>query len=207
GKERGLLINSQNMPFADMSWVECGYFAPHVSWRETVDFCFDTKIQQVDPRYTLEPLYWQDNDRYLAMCVAFGFTPCGEISPEKPEATWRAIETAYRMKRSRLIYNSDATSPVWWRDNVSVVTFALRLGKEVVVPVLNFGESEEVEVSVNLSAIGFSSARGVKATVYRPLISGERETVKPSSLSKGKLTFKLKVPTGWKGITLLELVQ
>ncbi|MCS7193249.1 MAG: hypothetical protein NZ937_09760, partial [Armatimonadetes bacterium] len=79
--------------------------------------------------------------------------------------------------------------------------------KEVVVPVLNFGESEEVEVSVNLSAIGFSPVRGVKATVYQPLLSGEKETVKPSSLSKGKLTFKLKVPMGWKGITLLELVQ
>ncbi|MCS7224429.1 MAG: hypothetical protein NZ959_07725 [Armatimonadetes bacterium] len=207
GKDRGLLINSQNMPFADISWVECGYFAPHVPWRETVDFCFDTKCQQVDPRYTLEPLYWQDNDRYLAMCIAFGFTPCGEISPEKPEATWRAIEAAYRMKQSRLIYRSDATSPVWWRDEVPIVTFAVRLGKEIIVPILNFGDRQDLTVTVNLEAVGLQTTEPVEASLYQPLLSAEKFSVKAAVLEKDKISFRLKVPVGWKGITLLSLKQ
>ncbi len=205
GRERGLLINFQNAPFADMSWVECGYFAPNVSWRDTIEFCFDTKCQQVDQRYTLEPLYWHDNDRYLAMCIAFGFTPCGDVSIEKPDATWRAIEAAWRMKKARLIYNSSATSPVWWRDNVPIVTFALRLGKEIIVPVLNFSDNEQIEVTVNLGAVGLPLDKPVEAIIYQPLLSAEKISVKPTVSDKGKLTFKLKVIKGWKGITLLEL--
>jgi hypothetical protein len=210
GADRGLLVNCQNAPFGDMSWLECGYFAPEVPWRETVDFCFDTEALQ-DPRYTLEPLYWSDNDRYLAMCIAFGFTPCGDVSVEKPEATWRAIDAAYRMKLGRLILNSAATSPVWWRDAGSVVTFAERVGDDVVVPVLNFGASsqgelpDQIEVTVDLAAVGIRSAKPIRAETYRPLLSATIETVQPRSTDHGKLTFDLTVPKSWSGLTLLTL--
>jgi hypothetical protein len=203
GAERGLLCNFQNAPYADMSWLECGYFGPQVPWRETVDFCFDTECLQ-DPRYTLEPLYWQDNDRYLAMCIAFGFTPCGDLSPEKPEATWRAIEAAYEMKPGRLILDSDATSPVWWRDDVPVVTFAEQVGEAVVVPVLNFGTDDSVRLTVNLPNVGLDpgSVRGV--SLYRPLVSSaiESRRVTPTG---DRLELQLKVPTSWKGLTLVRM--
>lgn len=204
GRDRGLLINSQNAPFADMSWLECGYFDSSVPWRETVDFCFDTECQS-DPRYTLEPLYWRDNDRYLAMCIAFGFTPCGEVGPEKPEATWRAIEAAWQMKQARLIYHSAATSPVWWRDGVPIATFAMRRGQEIVVPVLNFGDREEVEVTVDLEAVGVRPKKPLAATSYQPLLSADLQLVEPAKWSGGKATFKLKVPLSWRGITLLTM--
>jgi hypothetical protein len=204
GADRGLLINFQNAPFGDMSWLECGYFGPAVPWRETVDFCFDTEVLQ-DPRYTLEPLYWGDNDRYLAMCVAFGFTPCGDVSVEKPEATWRAIEAAWRMKPGRLILNSAATLPVWWRDGGSVVSFAERVGDDVVVPVLNFGDAEQVEVTVDVVAAGIKTGKAIRTEVYRPLMAAETEIVKPRSTGYGKMTFDLRVPKSWRGLTLLTL--
>ncbi|MCX7599490.1 MAG: hypothetical protein N2512_11595 [Armatimonadetes bacterium] len=204
GAGRGLLINSQNMPFADFSWLECPYFGQHIAWRDTVDFCFDTECQS-DPRYTLEPLYWSDNDRYLAMCIAFGWVPVGEVSPEKPEATWRAIEAAYRMKPARIIYDSRATSPVWWRDSLPIVTFAERLGDEVIVPVLNFSERHEVTVEVDLGAVGLEQARGLRATVYQPLISPEVAQIQGRPAARNKLAFDLVVPSSWRGITLLTL--
>ncbi len=203
GADRGLLVNFQNAPFGDMSWLECGYFAPQVPWRETVDFCFDTETLQ-DPCYTLEPLYWSDNDRYLAMCIAFGLTPCsGDVSLEKPEATWRAIEAAWRMKPGRLILNSAATSPVWWRDGGSVVTFTERVGDDVVVPVLNFGDAEQVEVTVDLAAAGLKPGKGGRAEIYRPLVSAEHQIVTPKATSGAKSTFEVRVPRSWGGITLL----
>lgn len=204
GRDRGLLINSQNAPFADLSWLECGYFDPSVPWRETLDFCFDTECQS-DPRYTLEPLYWRDNDRYLAMCIAFGFTPCGEVGPEKPEATWRAVEAAWQMKQARLIYHSAATSPVWWRDGVPIATFAMRRGQEIVVPVLNFSDREEVEVTVDLEMVGLRPEKPIEATFYQPLLSADLQPIEPAKLSGGKATFKLKVPLSWRGITLLTI--
>ncbi|MBC7287389.1 MAG: alpha-galactosidase [Armatimonadetes bacterium] len=204
GADRGLLINSQNMPFADMSWLECPYFDRSYSWRDTVEFCFDTECMS-DPRYTLEPLYWSDNDRYLAMCIAFGFTPCGDAHYEKPEATWRAIEAAYKMKAGRLIYDSRATAPVWWRDGVPVVTFAERVGREIVVPVLNFGESEQVAVVVDLRAVGLDKAGNVRATAYQPLISAELKEIRGRRAGSDRLCFDLHVPVSWRGITLLTL--
>lgn len=205
GVSRGLLINSQNAPFSDMSWLECPYFDAQVHWRETVDFCFDTKCQQPEPGYTLEPLYWWDNDRYLAMCIAFGFTPCGDAHPEKAPSTWRAIEAAFKMKRARLIYNSSATSPVWWRDGVPIVTFAQKLEEEVVVPVLNFSDREEIEVTIDLKAVGLSPKKHIKATVYQPLLSSDILPIEPIRMSDGKLSFKLKIPSSWRGITLITL--
>ena len=206
GAERALLINSQNAPFADMSWLECGYFAPHVPWRETVEFCFDTKMQQPHPHYTLQPLYWQDEHRYLAMCIAFGFTPCGDIG-RRDQTTLRAVQVARRMKEAELIRRSDATAPVWWRDEVPVVTFALRRGNEVVVPVLHFGEGETVEVTVDLRAVGLAGNRPLRATVTQPLISRESRRVEPVPAGAGKVRFRLQVPAGWKGVTLIELAQ
>jgi hypothetical protein len=204
GPQRALLINSQNAPFADLSWLECGYFGPQVPWRETVDFCFDTECQS-DPRYTLEPLYWWDQDRYLAMCIAFGFTPCGPPSADMPAATWRAIEAAWQMKPAQLVYSSAATAPVWWRDGVPVVTFAERRGDEVVVPILNFGAQERVRVAVDLSVVGLPTSRPVRATVYQPLLTSERVVVQPTDTHAGRLTFDLAVPSSWRGITLLTL--
>jgi hypothetical protein len=202
GPERALLCNFQNAPFADLSWLECGYFNDVIPWQMTVDFCFDTECQS-DPRYTLEPLYWRDNDRYLAMCVAFGFTPCGELSAEMPEATWRAIEAAWKMKPGNLILNSAATSPVWWRDGVPVVTFAERVGDQVVVPILNFGMEDTLEVDVDLEVVGLRQIAG--ATVYRPLQAPETTTVQAEAAQDGTARFRLNVPTGWRGITLLTL--
>ncbi|MCS7310138.1 MAG: hypothetical protein NZ741_07950 [Armatimonadetes bacterium] len=206
GAQRGLLINSQNAPFADMSWLECGYFAPHVPWRETVDFCFDTKMQQPDPSYTLQPLYWLDDDRYLAMCIAFGFTPCGDLS-RRDERTLRAVRWARRMKDAQLIRRSDATAPVWWRDEVPVVTFALRRGDEVIVPVLHFGERNTVEVTVDLRAVGFSGSRPLQVTVTQPLIAEESRRVEPAAAGEGRARFQLQVPSGWRGITLITMRQ
>lgn len=204
GASRGLLINSQNMPFADLSWLECPYFEPAMPWRDTVDFCFDTECQS-DPRYTLEPLYWRDNDRYLAMCIAFGFTPCGDVSPDMPAATWRAVEAAYRMKPAQLIFDSHATSPVWWRDDVPVVTFAERLGDEVIVPVLNFTQQDRVTVEVDLAAVGLDKTERLRATVYQPLLSAEISKIQGRPVGKHKLAFELLVPPSWRGITLLSL--
>ena len=204
GKDRALLINSQNAPFADLSWLECPYFAPAMPWPDTVDFCFDTKCMS-DPRYTLEPLYWSDNDRYLAMCIAFGLTPCGDVSPERPEATWRAIETSYRMKRAQLIFDSSATTPVWWRDGVPIVTFAQRLGKEVIVPVLNFSDREDVTVQVDLAAVGLQNAGPILATASQPLLSASVETLSGKRTKPNRLAFKIKVPNSWRGVTLLTL--
>jgi hypothetical protein len=201
--DRGLLINSQNAPYADMSWLECGYFEPSVPWPDTVDFCFDTEAQS-DPRYTLEPLYWRDNDRYLAMCIAFGFTPCGGASAEMPEATWHAIEAAWRMKPGRLVLDSSATAPLWWREGVPVVTFAERVGADLIVPVLNFGEGEAVTVTVSPKAAGLTVAR-YGAEVTRPLVSATVEHPLSRTLGDGRLAFDLSVPTSWRGITLLWL--
>ncbi len=204
GRERGLLINRQNGPNADMSWLECGYFSPGQPWRDTVDFCFDTECQQ-DPRYTLEPLYWSDNDRYLAMCMCFGFTPCGDPSPEKPDETWRAIEMAWRMKPASLVLDSTATAPVWWRDEVPVVSFAERLGDEVVVPVLNFGEEPEVTLSVSLGAVGLVEDGPVEAEVYRPLLSAEMESLGRARPVEGRITLPVRVPPSWRGVTFVTL--
>jgi hypothetical protein len=203
GADRGLLCNFQNAPYADMSWLECGYFGPQVPWRDTVDFCFDTECLQ-DPRYPLEPLYWRDNDRYLAVCVAFGFTPCGDLSPEKPDATWRAIEAAYEMKLGRLILDSDATSPVWWRDGVPVVTFAEKVGDGVVVPVLNFGADESVHLTVSLANVGLDPQARLDVSLYRPLMAPETETRRVTPTG-GRLQLDLKAPTSWRGLTLVRL--
>lgn len=204
GKERALLINAQNAPYADMSWLECGYFNPHVKWQDTVDFCFDTACQR-DYRYTLEPLYWRDNDRYLAMCVAFGFTPCGGAEPDKPASTWRAIEAAWRMKEAELVLNSAATGPVWWKDDVPVVTFAQRLADKVVVVILNFGDQETVSIWVDARAVGLGGATRLLAEVYQPLFSPDVRAISAQRSPDGRVHFRLKVPTSWRGVTLLTL--
>jgi len=203
GADRGLLCNLQNAPYADMRWLECGYFDSQVPWQETVDFCFDTECLH-DPRYTLEPLYWRDMDRYLAMCIAFGFTPCGDLSPDKPEAAWRAIEAAYEMKPGRLVPDSDATSPVWWRDGVPVVSFAERLEDEVVVPVLNFGQDEAVELRVDLAKVGLEPRGLVEVSLYRPLLSPEQEVEQVAPKGEA-LSLELQVPLSWRGLTLVRL--
>ncbi len=51
----------------------------------------------------------------------------GTIRPTTGEfgCDMTAIEAAWQVKRARLTYSSNATYPVWWRDNVPVVIFAL----------------------------------------------------------------------------------
>ncbi|HIE54092.1 MAG TPA: hypothetical protein EYP90_02730, partial [Chromatiaceae bacterium] len=106
GPERALLLNAENFPYGDMYWLECPYFSPTIPWRETVEYCFDTEFLH-DPRRTMLPLYWRDEDRYLAMCISFGFTPCGPLTDVFSPKVWRAIEAAWAMRPGELVARSD----------------------------------------------------------------------------------------------------
>jgi len=203
GPERATLLNAQCWPHADLYWLECPYFSAGVPWREAVDFCFDTKILHT-PQRTMLPLYWSDETRYLALCVAFGFTPCtsGRVGGWE-ERVWRAIGWAYAMRRASLILSSRAVSPRWWEGRSPVVCFAERVGDSIVVPVLNFGPSEKVRIVVNRAAAQVEG--GAKAWLVRPFESAQPEPLARPSWRRGEATFELPVPPGFGGLRLLVL--
>jgi hypothetical protein len=201
--ERAVLLNAQCWPHGDMFWLECPYFSAGVPWREAVDFCFDTKILHT-PQRTMLPLYWSDETRYLALCIAFGFTPCtsGRIGAWD-ERVWRAIGWAYAMRRAKLILTSRAVSPRWWEGNTTVVCFAELVGENTVVPVLNFGQTEKVRIVVN--RIAAQVKLGSTAWIARPFESGQPEPLPMPDWKNDEATFELQVPPGFGGLRLLVL--
>ncbi|MBI2298225.1 MAG: hypothetical protein HYU66_04610 [Armatimonadetes bacterium] len=204
GPDRAVLLNSQCWPYGDMYWLECGYFDPNGPWRQAMEFCFDTKLLHT-PQRTMLPLYWSNNDKYLGLCVAFGFTPTtsgGQVGPFD-DNVWRAIECAYQMRRASLILSSRATEPVWWRDGTPVVCFAERVGESVVVPVFNFGDDERVTVTVDCHEAGVPES--VKAQVVHPFERGQDKDLGVLKAAGGKLRFDVAVPKGFGGLRLIVL--
>lgn len=207
--QRAVLLNAQCWPYGDLYWLECPYFAAATPWRVAVGFCYDTKALHT-PQRTMLPLFWSDERRYLALCVAFGFTPCasGRLGGWD-ESVWRAIACAYAMRRAELVLSSRAVSPVWWRESASgqagdVVCFAERVGEAVVVPVLNFGPTGgPVRVTVDCAEAGV--APGAHAWLVHPFETGADEDLGEPQPVGGRLTFALNVPTGFGGIRLLVL--
>ena len=201
--DRAVLLNAQNFPHADMYWLECSYFGGSTPWRETVDFCYDSALLRT-PQRPVFPLYWGvDENRYLAMCVAFGFTPA-TVNPVSfiGDKGWRAIAVAYAMRRGEVIPSSQVTAPVWWRDDTPRVCFPVRVGDLLVVPVMNFGSDPQVEVTVALKAAGMKV--GSHAWLVDPFVSGRDQDLgrRPAGPNA---TFQLEVPTGFGGTRLLVL--
>jgi len=203
-----VLLNSQCWPYGDLYWLECSFFGATAPWRQAVEFCFDTKVLHT-PQRTMLPLYWSDETRYLALCVAFGFTPCtsGTVGAWD-ERVWRALDCAYAMRRAELVLSSRAVSPIWWQEAArgaagEVVCFAERVGEAVVIPVLNFGQAPEVEVTVDVAEAGVPA--GARSWLVHPFENGADEGLKPQQAADGKLRFALRVPTGFAGLRLLVL--
>ncbi|MBI3921305.1 MAG: hypothetical protein HY318_07810 [Armatimonadetes bacterium] len=203
GPDRAVLLNAQCWPYADLYWLECGFFSAGSPWRQAVDFCFDTKILHT-PERTVLPLYWSDHTRYLALCIAFGFTPCtsGKVGGWD-DSTWRALDCAYAMRAARLILSSSAVSPVWWKDSTSVVCFAEKVGEVTVVPVLNFSDAEKVQLTIDCKKA--SVPPGAQAWIVHPFETGKDEALPLLRPAEGKLVFDLTVPRGFEGLRLLVL--
>jgi hypothetical protein len=202
-----LLMNAQNMPFADLYWLECSYFSPGAAWRDTVEFCYDSEIHH-EPERTMLPLYWQDEPRYLAMCVAFGYTPTNYGVPPKgdfSEAQWRAIDAAAWMKQGRLVLKAGAVSPDLFREATDVVAFSEKLPGWVVAPVLSMGEAEQVTVAVNLQQVGLPAEAAQRVQLWRPLESGTVEDLGTVAPVAGALSLSIPITPGWKGLTLVVI--
>ena len=201
---QAVLLNAQNFPYGDMYWLECGYFEEHVPWRQTVEFCFDTEILH-RPERTILPLYWRDEKRYLAMCVVCGFTPCvsGQVGQWAPDVL-RAIDVAYAMRRGEMVLSSRATRPVWWKDDTPVVCFAEKVDDKIVVPILNFGTEQAVDIVVNCAEAGIAD-RQLKAWLVHPFeVSADEEITAPPEVDRER-HFRLSVPHGFDGLRLLVL--
>ena len=208
GPERAVLLNAQCWPYGDLYWLECSYFGAAAPWRDAIEFCFDTKVLHT-PQRTMLPLYWNDETRYLALCIAFGFTPCtsGTVGGWD-ERVWRALDCAYAMRGAELVLSSRAVAPVWWRPETpaaerAVVCFAQRVGAALVVPVLNFGTTERVRVTVDRAETGLG--RDLSAWLVHPFDTGADEALGPQPAGAGKLAFDLVLPTGFAGLRLLVL--
>lgn len=203
GPERAVLLNAQSWPHADLYWLECGYFNADQPWRWAVDFCFDTKVLHT-PQRTMLPLYWSNDDKYLALCVAFGYTPCtsGRVGGWD-ERVWRAIDCAYAMRRAELILDSAVVSPVWWRDGGDVVCFAERVGGAVVVPVWRFSPAERTVVTVNVLAAGLPER--VPAWIVDPFDAANDQDLGELTAADGTLRFELSLPPGFGGLRLIVL--
>jgi len=205
---RAVLLNSQGWPYGDLYWLECSFFGATAPWRQAVEFCFDTKVLHT-PQRAMLPLYWSDETRYLALCVAFGFTPCtsGTVGAWD-ERVWRAIDWAYAMRRAELVLSSRAVSPVWWQEAAAgrpgdVVCFAERVGKAVVIPVLNFGPTPDVRITVDGAEAGVPD--GAQGWLVHPFENGADESLGPRVPADGRLDFTFSVPPGFAGLRLLVL--
>lgn len=206
-EDRALLMNAQNMPFGDLYWLECSYFDPRAAWRDTVEFCYDTEVHH-EPRRTMLPLYWQDEPRYLAMCVAFGFTPCLSGIPQGGDfnaTQWRAIDAADWMRDGRPVLTSAAVSPDWLVEPTDIVAVPERVGPHVVIPVLSMGQEQQVTLRVVLAKVGLPEAAPVHVRLYRPLLSGEVTNLGLLQPEGGTLSIALEMSTGWQGLTLVAL--
>lgn len=203
GGDRAVLLNAQCWPYGDLYWLECGFFSANVPWRQAVDFCYDTKILHT-PERTILPLYWADHYRYLALCIAFGFTPCisGRVGGWD-DSTWRALEVAFAMRTARLILSSRVVSPVWWRDNTPIVCFAEKVGDATVVPILNFSDHEKVSLTVDGKEAQVPASS--QAWIVHPFESGKDEPLGLPTPIEGRFRFELAVPYGWEGLRLLVL--
>ncbi len=203
GPSRAVLLNSQCWPFGDLYWLECSYFGAADPWRNAMEFCFDTKLLHT-PQRTMLPLYWQNDDKYLALCVAFGFTPTtsGTVGPFD-DRVHRAIECAWQMRRASLLLSNRVVTPAWHRDGGPVVCFAEQVGGAVVVPVFNFGDTARVAVTVDTREAGLPAS--VPATVVHPFERGHDEDLGPRQAAGGQLRFELAVPPGFAGLRLVVL--
>ncbi|NSW56938.1 MAG: hypothetical protein HPY44_13075 [Armatimonadetes bacterium] len=200
-----LLMNAQNMPFADLYWLECGYFSPSAAWRDTVEFCYDSEIHH-EPARAMLPLYWQDEARYLAMCVAFGFTPTSNGVPPNgdfSEAQWRAIDAANWMRPGRLVLKAGAVSPDFLREETDVVAFAEQLPGWAVVPVLSMGEAQQVTIALSLADVGLPPESPQRVQLARPLETAEMQDLGRVGPRDGILSVPIRITPGWKGLTLL----
>ncbi|HJN17887.1 MAG TPA: hypothetical protein QGH10_20470 [Armatimonadota bacterium] len=204
GQDRAVLLNAQNLPYADMYWLETSAFRPDTHWRETIEFCFDTCILRT-PERAMIALGWSKatEECYLALCAAFGYTPCtfGPISWVS-EKGWRVVDVADAMRRGEMILSSEITSPVWWREDTPVVCFPMRVGDLLVVPVLNFGTEAEVSVTVDVKASGMDV--GDQVWLVHPFAKGQDKDLgtRPPG---DKASFALPVEPGYAGLRLLVL--
>ncbi len=206
--ECALLMNAQNMPYGDLYWLECGYFRPDAPWRETIEFCYEAEIHH-EPTRPMLPLYWHDEPRYLAMCVAFGFTPTyqglpasGDFSP----AQWRAIDAAFFMRPGRLVLRAGAVSPDFMRQQTDIVAFAEQLPEWVVIPVLSMGEARQATVELSLSMVGLPAQGAAhRVQVVRPLADGKVIDLGRLAAHDGKLAVTVDIIPGWNGLTLIAV--
>jgi hypothetical protein len=142
-------------------------------------------------------------DRYLAMCAAFGFTPC-TFTPVSwvSEKGWRVVDIAAVMRSGEMILSSGVTAPVWWREDTPVVCFPMRVRDLLVVPVLNFGTEPEVAITVDTEASGMRV--GGRVQLVDPFAVGQDldlGTRPPGDTA----TFRLEVAPGFQGMRLLVL--
>lgn len=207
GEQRGLLMNAQNHPYGDLYWLECPYFDAAVAWRDAVEFCYDTDIHH-EPERAMLPLYWRDEPRYLALCVAFGFTPClsgipqnGSFSP----AQWRAIDAAYWMRGARPVLTGGVVQPDWLAEDTDVIALPQRIGQFAVIPVLSMGEQERVRLSLSPGKLGLSVDAPLRVRTQSPLRSAKLRDLGEVQPQEGKLAVELEMETGWEGLTLVIL--
>ena len=112
------------------------------------------------------------------------------------------------MRGAALVLSSRAVAPVWWQPGTaagerSTVCFAQRVGAARVVPVLNFGETDRVRVTVARAEAGLGAS--VKAWIVHPFETGADEALGPQSAVDGTFAFDLTVPNGFAGLRLLVL--
>ena len=200
GADRALLMNAQNFPYGDLYWLECGYFDSSAPWRAALEFCYDTDIHH-EPDRAMLPLYWRDEPRYLALCVAFGYTPCLSGIPQNGNynpTQWRAIDAAYWMRRGRPVLTAGVVQPDWLTEPTDVVALPERLGDLAVIPVLSMGDVEQVSLSVSLEKLGLPTGAAVRVRLYSPLQSAEVEDFGQVAPQEGKLALGLPMKTGWR---------
>jgi len=205
GADRALLMNAQNFPYGDLYWLECPYFEASAPWRSAVEFCYDTDIHH-EPDRAMLPLYWRDEPRYLALCVAFGYTPCLSGIPQNGNynpTQWRAIDAAYWMRRSRPVLTAGVVEPDWLVEQTDIIALPERLGDLAVIPVLSMGDVEEVNLGLSLEKLGLAGGTPVRVRAYSPLQSAEVRDLGERAPQDGTLAVGLQMKTGWEGLTLV----
>lgn len=206
--ECALLMNAQNMPYADLYWLECGYFRPDAPWRETVEFCYEAEIHH-EPTRPMLPLYWHDEARYLAMCVAFGFTPTYQGLPaagDFSKSQWQAIDAAYFMRPGRLVLRAGAVTPDFLRQETDIVAFAEQLPGWVVLPVLSLGEAQQATVELSLPTVGLAGNGAThRVQLVRPLADGQVVDLGRVASRADQLSVTVDITPGWSGLTLIAV--
>ncbi len=93
---------------------------------------------------------------------------------------------------------------MWWKDDIPVVCFAEQVGKNIVIPVLNFGDNENVEITVNCAEVGIAGQH-LKAWLVHPFEMGADEALQVPEEVDQKMHFRLAVPRGFAGLRLVVL--